>query len=232
MKATSRDLVMRSLITLKALTYRADRRHRRGTHDLAAGKARRRRNWDYRFCWLRDATFTLLALMNSRLHRGGLGLAQLAAARGRRLAGRHADHVRHHGPAAPAGMGGGLAARLRRRAAGPGRQRRACAIAARCLWRTDRRLSPIAHGRAEARRRTWALECAVLEHLAEVWDQPDHGIWERRGERQALRLVEGDDMGRVRSRHQERREVRLRGAARRVASAARCHPSRRLRKGF
>jgi GH15 family glucan-1,4-alpha-glucosidase len=29
---------------------------------------------------------------------------------------------------------------------------------------------------------TWALECAVLKHLAEVWDQPDHGIWERRGD--------------------------------------------------
>ena len=29
---------------------------------------------------------------------------------------------------------------------------------------------------------TWALECAVLAHLAEVWDQPDHGIWERRGD--------------------------------------------------
>src|SRR4029078_5144382 len=29
---------------------------------------------------------------------------------------------------------------------------------------------------------TWALECTVLEHLAEVWDQPDHGMWERRGE--------------------------------------------------
>jgi GH15 family glucan-1,4-alpha-glucosidase len=29
---------------------------------------------------------------------------------------------------------------------------------------------------------SWALECTVLEHLAEVWDQPDHGIWERRGE--------------------------------------------------
>jgi GH15 family glucan-1,4-alpha-glucosidase len=29
---------------------------------------------------------------------------------------------------------------------------------------------------------TWAVECTVLNHLAEVWDQPDHGIWERRGE--------------------------------------------------
>ena len=29
---------------------------------------------------------------------------------------------------------------------------------------------------------SWALECAVLEHLADIWDKPDHGIWERRGE--------------------------------------------------
>jgi GH15 family glucan-1,4-alpha-glucosidase len=29
---------------------------------------------------------------------------------------------------------------------------------------------------------TWALECAVLKHLAEVWNHPDDGIWERRGE--------------------------------------------------
>jgi GH15 family glucan-1,4-alpha-glucosidase len=29
---------------------------------------------------------------------------------------------------------------------------------------------------------TWDVELKVLEHLAEVWDQPDHGIWERRGE--------------------------------------------------
>jgi GH15 family glucan-1,4-alpha-glucosidase len=28
---------------------------------------------------------------------------------------------------------------------------------------------------------SWDLECAVLDHLAEVWDQPDHGIWELRG---------------------------------------------------
>ena len=56
---------------------------------------------------------------------------------------------------------------------------------------------------------TWALECAVLEHLAEVWDQPDHGIWERRGDGQALCLLESDDLGRVRSRHQERRKIRL-----------------------
>src|SRR5436305_697083 len=28
---------------------------------------------------------------------------------------------------------------------------------------------------------TWALECALLEHLSEIWDEPYSGIWERRG---------------------------------------------------
>ena len=51
------------MITLKALTYRADRRDRGGAHDFAARAIGGVRNWDYRYCWLRDATFTLYALM-------------------------------------------------------------------------------------------------------------------------------------------------------------------------
>ncbi|WP_250130643.1 glycoside hydrolase family 15 protein, partial [Escherichia coli] len=55
----------RSLITLKALTY-----HRTGGVVAAPTTSLPEqlggvRNWDYRYCWLRDATLTLLALMNA-----------------------------------------------------------------------------------------------------------------------------------------------------------------------
>ena len=189
------------------------------------------RNWDYRFCWLRDATFTLLALMNSRLHRRGGRLAQLAVARGGGIARQHADHVRHHGPAAPAGMGGRLAARLRRRAAGAGRQRRACAVAARRLRRVDRRVSSVAHGAARSSTKArWALECAVLEHLAEVWDQPDHGIWERRGDGKHYVFSKVMTWVAFDRGIKSAETVRLRGAARQLADAAGRDPPRRLRQ--
>ena len=61
-----RDLVLRSLVTLSALTHAITGRHRRRADDVAArGRPVGVRNWDYRYCWLRDATFTLLALIHN-----------------------------------------------------------------------------------------------------------------------------------------------------------------------
>ena len=119
-----RDLVQRSLITLKALTYAP-------TGGIVAAPTTSLpeaiggvRNWDYRYCWVRDATLTLQALIARGLRRRGERLARLAAARRRRAAARAADHVRRGGRAAAHRARARLAAGLRGLDAGAHRQRR------------------------------------------------------------------------------------------------------------
>jgi GH15 family glucan-1,4-alpha-glucosidase len=181
-KGDHRDLVMRSLITLKALTYGPTGGIVAAPTTSLPEKLGGARNWDYRFCWLRDATFTLLALMNSGYTEEALCwhnwlLRAVAGAPAnmqimygimgqRRLLEWQADWLPGYENAQPVRIGNAAHAQLQLDVYGE--------------------LIDAFHQSRVAKLQldegTWDLECKVLEHLAEVWDQPDHGIWERRGD--------------------------------------------------
>ncbi|MDE2376492.1 glycoside hydrolase family 15 protein [Bradyrhizobium sp.] len=181
-KGDHHHLVMRSLITLKALTFGPTGGIVAAPTASLPEKLGGARNWDYRYCWLRDATFTLLALMNSGyteeasawhnwLLRAAAGApAHMQIMYGiwgqRRLLEWEAGWLAGYEGAQPVRFGNAAHAQLQLDVYGE--------------------LIDALHQARMAKLQlddaSWALECAVLEHLAGVWDHPDHGIWERRGE--------------------------------------------------
>ncbi len=177
-----RELVIRSLVTLKALTYAPTGGIVAAPTASLPEKLGGWRNWDYRFCWLRDATFTLLALMNSGYTEEALAWHNwlLRAAAGapanmqimygimgqRRLTEWSAEWLPGYEGSQPVRIGNAAHAQLQLDVYGE--------------------LMDAFHQARMTKLKlddgTWALECAVLDHLTDVWDQPDHGIWERRGD--------------------------------------------------
>jgi GH15 family glucan-1,4-alpha-glucosidase len=180
--ADARHVVQRSLMVLKALTYAP-------TGGIVAAPTTSLpewiggvRNWDYRFCWLRDATLTLLALIHAGyVEEAGQWRRWLLRA----VAGDPADIQIMYGVAGErrltelelpwlAGYEGSLPVRIGN-AASDQLQIDVFGELMDALYQARE------HGLANERP-AWALQKVLLAYLATIWDRPDNGIWEIRGE--------------------------------------------------
>ncbi len=176
-------LVMRSLITLKALTFEA-------TGGIVAAPTTSLpeqlggvRNWDYRYCWLRDATLTLDTFMAAGyyeeasawadwLHRavaGSPGQVQImyGITGDRRLDEWEVDWLPGYEGAAPVRIGNAASTQLQLDVFGEVMQSLHRARSAKLLSEDS-----------------WSLEVELLEHLERIWEKPDDGLWETRGGRE------------------------------------------------
>ena len=179
-----REAVQRSLITLKALTYDPTGGIVAAvTTSLPEDSWAATRNWDYRFCWLRDATLTLQALLAA-------GYTEEAASWRdwllRAVAGDPADlQIMYgiHGERRLPEMELPWLRGYEKLRSGADRQRRRRAAAAGCLGRGPGLPVPDEELAAEAHRRILGRPGGADGAPGERLDRPDNGLWEMRGPR-------------------------------------------------
>jgi GH15 family glucan-1,4-alpha-glucosidase len=175
------DTVKRSLVVLKGLTYAPTGGIVAAPTTSLPEQIGGPRNWDYRYCWLRDATFTLLALMNAgysdearawrdwlfRAVAGSPDQIQIMYGLGgeRRLTEWEVPWLPGYEGSPPVRIGNDAAHQLQLDVFGE---------IFDAFYQTHLHgLPPVQRGPA--------IGQAVLEHLAAIWNRPDEGIWEVRG---------------------------------------------------
>ena len=178
--------VDRSLITLKALTYGPSGGIVAAATTSLPEHVGGTRNWDYRFVWLRDATFTLQALLLAGYREEALAWrdwllravagdpAQLQIMYGvageRRLTEQELPWLPGYEGSAPVRIGNGAYDQMQLDVFGE------VMDALHYARRTGMEADDLA----------WSLQQRFLEHLEKAWTALDHGIWEMRGPKKAF----------------------------------------------
>ena len=179
-----RGPVLRSLLTLKALTFRPTGGIVAAPTTSLPEEIGGSRNWDYRVCWLRDATLTLIALMDAgyydearawrdwllRAAAGSPDQVQIMYGLGgeRRLLEWDVPWLPGYEGSRPVRIGNAAYAQLQIDVFGEVMDALHQARVGGLSESTD----------------AWALERALAAHLEQIWTLPDNGIWEVRGGRQ------------------------------------------------
>jgi GH15 family glucan-1,4-alpha-glucosidase len=177
------EAVLRSIITLKALTHHSSGGIIAAATTSLPEEVGGQRNWDYRFCWLRDATFTLLALLESgfteeakawrdwlmRAVAGNPEHMQIMYGVGgeRRLTEFELPELDGYEGSSPVRIGNAASEQLQIDVYGE--------VMDSLFQARDKGLAASNEG--------WDLQKALLRHLEHIWSNPDDGIWEVRGPR-------------------------------------------------